>query len=264
MDAICLIAAPRTGTRHLSEVLKNAPDLASYLDVFDPASGNSGIEASVWPLLRKLSGVDFDTIRNPALAAFVREKPTQWLDALEQAAAFQGKRQFSFRLLSGQLDNEVIARELMPRQGLRAIVVMRKQIDAYVSLRKGTQLGKWQDVDTTGMIINIDAAPMVHWLDEQERWYDMWRNDLNRRFMPCPIVRYELDIDQPPERVIRRFAAAAAQIGVTVRTPATIENKGLMKQDRAPKVADKVTNWAEFSKDIFALGIERRAFGYPI
>jgi hypothetical protein len=29
-------------------------------------------------------------------------------------------------------------------------------------------------------------------------------------------------------------------------------------------MADKVTNWAEFSREIFARGLERRAFGYPI
>ncbi|HHY49659.1 MAG TPA: hypothetical protein GYA10_07925, partial [Alphaproteobacteria bacterium] len=39
---------------------------------------------------------------------------------------------------------------------------------------------------------------------------------------------------------------------------------GLVKQDRATALIDKVANWAEFNREIFARGLERRAFGYPL
>jgi hypothetical protein len=82
--------------------------------------------------------------------------------------------------------------------------------------------------------------------------------------MPVPTVRYELDIDQPPERIIRRFAATAAQVGVMLRAPATIGHKGMTKQDRATNAFDKVSNWGQFSREIFSRGLERRAFGYAL
>ena len=83
MDTICLIAAPRTGTNHLCEVLRNFPDLASYLEVFEN-DGAHGTDPDSWPLLRRLTGVDFATHRDPRLIAFAHEQPGAWLDALEQ------------------------------------------------------------------------------------------------------------------------------------------------------------------------------------
>lgn len=215
-------------------------------------------------MLRQFSGIDFETTRDPRLAAFAQEQPAAWLDALGRTATFEGKRFMSFRLFDRQLPLETIRNELMPRHGLRIVLVMRKQIDAYVSWRKAVELGKWQDVDTTGMRIELDPDHFTRWLDEQQRWYEMWRDYLGRHFLPAPIVRYELDIDQPPERIIRRFAATAAQVGVTLRAPAAIGNKGLVKQDKATNVFDKVSNWGQFSREIFSRGLERRAFGYAL
>jgi hypothetical protein len=263
LDALCLIASPRAGTRHLSEVLKNIEGLASYLDVFDPAR-TAGIGLNSWPMLRQASGIHFETTRDPALVAFTREKPAEWLDALGETARFEGKHFISFRLMDRHLPPETIQHALMSRPGLRVIMVMRKQIDAYVSWRKAVELGKWHDFDTTGMRIELDADHFTRWLDDQQRWYDLWRDYLTRNYLPSPMVRYELDIDQPPERIVRRFIATAAQVGVTLRAPAAVGHKGLAKQDKSTNTFDKVSNWPQFSREIFSRGLERRAFGYPL
>jgi hypothetical protein len=123
---------------------------------------------------------------------------------------------------------------------------------------------KWQDVDTSAVRLSLDADDFAAWMEAQERWYDRWRNWLNRRFLPCPILRYETDIDQPPEWALRRFASAAAQVGVTLRVPAALTTTGLVKQDRIKAAADKVDNWPAFSKALVARGLEKRAFGYPV
>jgi hypothetical protein len=263
LDAICLITAPRTGTNHLCEVLRNFSELASYLDIFEN-DGAHGIGAESWPLIRQLTGIDFPNHKDPRLIAFAREKPAAWLDVLEQAARTLGKRVMSFKLHHHHLPPEPIEREIMPRSGLRAVFVVRKQIDSYVSWRKATELGKWQGVDTTGIRLTLDPDRFQGWLVQQEQWYQHWKAYLERRFLPVPVLRYETDIDQPPERALKRFAAAAAQVGITLRPPATLTHAGLERQDKARSLADKVSNWAEFSREIFARGLERRAFGYPL
>ena len=40
--------------------------------------------------------------------------------------------------------------------------------------------------------------------------------------------------------------------------------EGLKKQDRERSVGLKVKNWGEFSRGLTELGIEKRAFGYPL
>ncbi|MDP1732381.1 MAG: hypothetical protein Q8L54_14645 [Devosia sp.] len=263
MDAICLIAAPRTGTNHLCEVLKNFEDLASFLELFEN-DGAHGTDPETWPLLRRLTGVDFANHRDRRLIAYTRENPSGWLDAVEAAAKAQGKRVMSFKLFRHNLPVETIEREIMPRTGVRVMMVVRRQIDSYVSWRKAVELGKWQDVDTTGIRLTLDPDSFAEWLDAQERWYDHWRNYLNRRFLPCPVLRYESDIDQQPaEAVLRRFAGAAAQLGITLKVPGAIATRGLQRQDRARNIGDKVRNWSEFSREVFKRGLEKRAFGYP-
>ena len=69
---------------------------------------------------------------------------------------------------------------------------------------------------------------------------------------------------QPPEAVLRRFASAAAQVGITVRVPSDLPHPGLVKQDRETAAAFRVKNWPEFSKALVERDIEKRAFGYPI
>jgi hypothetical protein len=64
--------------------------------------------------------------------------------------------------------------------------------------------------------------------------------------------------------LLRRFASTAAQVGVTLIPPADVTHPGLERQDRSKSMIDKVSNWAEFSRDIFSRGLERRAFGYPL
>lgn len=264
MDAICLIAAPRTGTNHLCTVLKNFADLASYLELFE-LNGAHGIDPQSLPLLRRLTGIEFADHRDSKLVAFAHEHASAWLDALEIAAKDGGKRVMSFKLFGHHMPLETIEREIMPRPGMRAMMVVRRQIDSYVSWRKAVELGKWQGVDTTGIKLELDPRNFGEWLDAQERWYDHWRNYLNRRFLPCPVLRYESDIDQQPAKaMLRRFAAAAAQLGITLRPPAAATIGGLQRQDRARNIADKVHNWTDFSREVFRRGLEKRAFGYPI
>jgi hypothetical protein len=263
LDAICLIGAPRTGVSHLCAVLRNFPDLAAYHGPFD-ADVIEGTETATWPLLRRLAGVDFTSGRDKQLIEFAHQRPAAWLDALESGAAAAGKRLMTFRLFPADLSLETAEQQVMTRHGLRPILVMRKQIDVYISLRKAVELAKWQGFDTTGVKVRLDANRFEEWLNEQERWYRHWKGYFERRYTPCPVVRYELDIDQPADRLLRRFASTAAQVGVTLVPPASIAHAGLEKQDKSKSMIDKVSNWAEFSRDIFSLGLERRAFGYPL
>lgn len=263
MDAICLIAAPRTGSNHLCEVLRNFGDLASFMELFGN-DGAHGTDPQTWPLLRRLTGIDFANHRDPRLVSLAHERPPAWLDALELAARDRGKRVMNFKLFRDNLPVEVVEREIMARRGMRVMMVVRRQIDSYISWRKAVELGKWQDVDTTGIRLRLDPEKFAEWLDMQERWYDHWRNYLNRRFLPCPVIHYETDIDQPVERVLKRFSSAAAQLGITLRVPAEIAHRGLERQDRTKSVGDKVHNWTEFSREVFKRGLEKRAFAYPV
>ena len=264
MDAICVIAAPGTGAEQLCEVLGNVPDLAPHSGMFG-AGCVGGITPEAWPLLRRLTGISFSDNRDPRLVEFVHQRPAAWLDALEIAAKDDGKRVLAFLLFAEQLPLNLIEREIMPRTGTRAMLVMRRQIDSYVAWRKAAALASMPEAGRMGLRLKLDPEDFVRWLEAQERWYGQWRDYLKRRFLPCPVLRYESDIDrQPPEAVLRRFASAAAQVGITVRAPGAATAWEAPPPVRVRSLSEDVRNWTEFSAEIFRRGLEKRAFGYPI
>jgi hypothetical protein len=165
---------------------------------------------------------------------------------LESTALGRGRRVMSFPLFDGDLR----ADELAERTDTRFVLVVRKQIDTYLDL-----------VCADGRP-SLDAGRLAEWLDAQEQWYARWRNLTARRGLPCPVLRYESDIEQAAERVMRRFSAAAGQLGVVLRLPPTFPDLPVPAKPAAP--ADRVANWATFTRDLFARDLERRAYGYPL
>ena len=249
MDALCLIAAPGAGAGELGQTLARCPDLAVHNRIFLP-SRLKGLKPEGWVLLARLTGIRFGRTDDLALLAFVRERPAAWLDAIE--AADQGKRLMVFSLTPDDLAAEG-ASAVLERPGVRVVMVMRKQIESYVASLAG---------EAAGTRVTLDIDLFEQWLGVQERWYAHWRAWLARRFLPCPVLRYETDIDQPADRVLRRAAAAAAQVGVTIRMPAALDATAA-RPPRRP-LDESVDNWAGANREIFARGLERRAFGYPI
>lgn len=190
--------------------------------------------------------------------------PGAVLDAAEAEAQALNKRVLAVRLVRGWSPGPVTEETIMSRPGLRALMVVRRQIDCYVSLCKAVEIGKWRDIDTTGVRVDLDPDQFAQWLDDEARWYGRWQDWLARRALPCPVLRYETDIDQPPEAVLRRFAAGAAQLGISLELPSALAASGLVRQDRNRLMAEKVRNWPEFSREIFRRGLETRAFSYPV
>jgi hypothetical protein len=258
LDSICLITGPKTGATQLCEALRNFGELAAYGDVFGP-DGVGSVERDDWPLLRRLTGVDFVEAKDFRLSMHAQGQPTAWLDALEEVASFRGRRVMSFQLERNDLEVEVTEEKILGRHGLRAILVVRKQIDSYVAMRAAEE----QLAGRSGPVA-LDPDRFEAWLDAQERWYEHWRTYLGRRFLPCPVLRYETDIDQPVDRVLKRFAGAAAQLGITLKPPAVITNPGPERPGGSTSMVEKVSNWPAFSRELLSRGIERRAFGYPL
>ncbi len=229
MDGITVITGPRTGAGHLFALLRN----------FEAAAPSDGLFAGS---LSELAGR---------------------LDLAELEARGAGKSLLVLKATSA-VPREVLERDVLSRPGMRAIFVVRRQIDAYVSLAKATALDAWRDMDLTPVKVKLDARRFAGWLDEQEAWYAHWKSWLEKRALPVPIIRYETHLSVPVESVLRRFAATAAQVGITLRVPPAFPFDGLKKQDREKAAAFKIRNWPEFSRAMAELGIEKRAFAYPL
>jgi hypothetical protein len=232
LDTVCLITSPRSGANQLLSLCDNLA------------------EAQAFPAL-------FSTLAE-------RLAPEAALAAATEATRAASKRVMAFKLFEDMLPFDQAVSIVADRPATRLVLVMRRQIDAYLSWCKAIELGQWQGVDTSGLRLNVTIEDFIFFMEVQERWFAHWQAWLSRRYLPVPILRYETDIDQPPEWALKRLSAAAAQLGITLRVPATLTSTGLAKQDRVKAAADKVSNWPQFSRELTARGLEKRAFGYPL
>jgi hypothetical protein len=229
VDGVTVITGRRTGAGHLFALLPN----------FEAVAARGGLFAEG---LQDVSGrID--------LAELEARAANQSLIVLKAISA---------------MPRDLVERELLARPSMRAIFVVRRSIDTYVSLAKATALDAWRDTDLTPVKVKLDPERFAKWLADEEAWYRHWRAWLEKRAFPVPVLRYETHINVPVESVLRRFAMAAAQVGITLRMPLSFPVSGLTKQDREKAVAFKVRNWPEFSRALTEMGIERRAFGYPL
>jgi hypothetical protein len=229
VEGVTIITGPRTGAGHLFALLRN----------FEAVAPRGGLFA------------------DGPLDAGGR------IDLAELEARAAGKSLIVLRATSA-LPRDVVERELLGRSGMRAIFVVRRQIDAYVSLVKATLFGAFETTDLSHVKVKLDATRFASWLAAEEEWYAHWKGWLEKRALPVPVLRYETHLSVPVESVLRRFATTVGQVGITVRMPLAFPFEGLTKQDREKAVALKVKNWPEFSRGLIALGIEKHAFGYPI
>jgi len=232
LDTVCLITSPRTGANHLLSLCDNLAEAGTFPQMFGTLAERLAPEAAI------------------AAAA----------DATRAA----GKRVMAFKLWHDMLPLEEAINVVADRPGVRLVLVMRRQIDAYLSWCKAIELGAWQGVDTSELKLNVPIEDFIAFMEAQERWFAHWQAWLSRRYLPVPVLRYETDIDQPPEWALKRLSLAAAQLGVTLRVPARLTSTGLARQDRVKAAADKVSNWPQFSRELTTRGLQKRAFGYPL
>jgi hypothetical protein len=229
MDGVTVITGPRTGAGHLFALLSN----------FEAVAPRDGLFADGW----QDAGGKIDLAELEARAA------AKSLIVLKATAA---------------IPRDVVEREVLGRIGMRAIFVVRRQIDAYVSLAKAVAMDAWRDTDLTPVKVKLDAQRFAAWMDEQEAWYAHWKAWLEKRAYPVPVMRYETHLSVPDDSVLKRFASTVTQVGITLRVPATLSHPGLVKQDREKAAAFRVKNWSEFSRTLGEMGLEKRAFGYPL
>lgn len=229
MDGVTIITGPRTGAGHLFALLRNFEAVAPRDGLF--ADGATDLGGKI--------------------------------DLAEIEARSERKSLLVLKATSA-LPREMVERDMLSRNGMRTIFVVRRQIDAYVSLAKAMAMDAWRDTDLTPVKVKLDATRFGRWLEGEEAWYAYWKGWLEKRAFPVPVIRYETHLNVPAESVLRRFSTTLAQVGITVRPPASLPFEGLKQQDREKTVAFKVKNWPEFSRGLTELGIEKRAFGYPL
>ena len=191
MDAITIITGPRTGAGHLFALLRNIEAVAPRDGLF--VDGHADV-----------------TVR---------------MDAAEAEARTEGKSLLVVKATS-TMPRDVVERELLGRTGMRAIVVVRRQIDAYVSLAKATALNAFRERDLTGVKQCLDrivplASKYPGWrsyLHLAEAQFHRLRGDPEAACAACErgLALATPDAEDPGRTIVAWPSLAGAYIDILV------------------------------------------------
>lgn len=259
---ICIIGMRRTGSNHLMGVLRNFRELEATGELFNKQDV-FGI-GQMLPELRKATGLPIPRLGDQMVKAYARGNPGGFLGAMEQAVRQKGKRAYCFKVFEDQLSREAIETQVLSRPGMRQVLLVRRALDSYVSLRKAESLDEWVGRDTTASPIALDAEAFAAWLETQGAWYGHWLARAKARGERPTVLSYEHDIDRPTPVVLWRFRRTARHSGIRLRMPLWPRKRGLARQDRTGDIQARIANWPEFSAGLERLRLSEAAFGYPL
>ncbi|MEL6365353.1 MAG: hypothetical protein AAFR11_11005 [Pseudomonadota bacterium] len=252
MKYVCFIAIPRTGTNHLGRVVSGFKNIRSQYELFHKQAVYTLDKSEVEGVAPALGG-GFEKFDDPAFVETVRAAPGRFLDAL--AAHHDGRYDaLAFKVFPKHLDDAALKEDVLARPDVSVVIVRRRLLASYLSLRKAEEVKKYIDVDTTNLQVELKVRGYLDWRAEVLDWYsrvDAVLADLGKR---PERLDYEREINTDPHTLAGVLVEKFARLGIeTTRDHG--EPPALEKQDKSKSLEDGVSNWSEFAATLAAEGV---------
>jgi Sulfotransferase family len=257
---ICMVTVARSGTNHLGSVLESIAEIDVRNELFNKTRCWEMHQREFAELSRR-SGKTFPySCDSPEAIKVIRRRPGLVMDCLTDLMAPE-KRLLYFKVFRLQLSVRQVRTALLRRPDTIVIVLRRRPIDTFISLRKALYLEHWRHTDTTKVRINIDAGDFIGWWGRTSAWFRKVEAACWAMNKPFHRMSYEDDLNVPAEKTLDRFREILASHGVTDLTIASDGTTGEFKrQDRNRDLGGRVANWPEFQQRLSDMGLLERAF----
>jgi hypothetical protein len=261
LQELCIIAVPRTGTNQVVALLANCKKIKSRGEIFHPKF-SEGLSAEEVRLLGRAARQNFVGNDDPNLRSFVRRDPGVLLNVLRDADG--GNCVNSFKLFPGHLTIDKFKGDILPRERISFLFVLRRPIDSFISSAKAEITGKYFGIDTTGLRVRLDPAAFERRIRQWRNWYEKTSEMIIESGRQYNTLIYETDIactiDQCFEKI--REATIACGISPYAFEPPPRTLSGLDRQDRRSVYRKKVANWDEFIHQVTKRKLRKLAFAY--
>jgi hypothetical protein len=261
MQEFCLIGTPRTGTNHIVAILANCKKFKSRGEIFHPRFCE-GLSAKEVELVGHIAHRQFASDLDPSLVSFVRSNPAILLNVLRDAD--DGQSVNSFKLFPGHLPLVSIENEIVAREHIHFVFVLRRPIDSFISDVKAVLIGKYFGIDTTALRVKLDPDAFEKRMRSWRNWYRKTSDMVVQRGRQYSTLLYETDIDCAIEQCFANIRRAAMRCGIyrSVFDPAPARITGLERQDTSDNYHDKVLNWDEFMQELDKRKLRKLAFSH--
>lgn len=233
------MAIPRTGSSHLTRLLRNCELLSVKAELFHPRSIDLPVE-DILALAACAGGAITD---DESLIAWRRDNPRETLEALHRLA---GGRMLVAKLFPFHLSQQQMADALFAHHDAVYLVLRRRPIESYISNLKANSIGRFGRIDTTTTRPVLAPDEFRQWAKRMRRWCAGVDEELRSRGLPHATISYEAELDGISNRdalsgVLRKLEA----LGVP---PLELPHQLLAghRQDREQDYRGRVANWPEF------------------
>ena len=248
---LVIISAPRSGSTHLCELLRNISSLRVYTEIFHPGAAY-GFENHLSQLekLSKFLEVEFKSYSDNRLTCWLRNNPGSFLE-YESSSLLGASDAMCFKIFPGHLETKVFQDEILRRKDVFVLFLQRRPVDAYISDLKASHLGTYNNADTTNLAIDISEDHFEAWYELRNKWFYENYNFLSQENLPYADLSYEIDIAGEPSIITRDLVKGFGRHGFSFEIPRHLINNSLQKQDLETDYSKKVRDWDLFLNRIF-------------
>lgn len=259
LKTVLLVAAPRTGSNYLLNLLAHRPDIYVRHEVFHPEQA-FGFDGETIERFSELLGQRFAGPADPRLVAALARHPFEAVAALRESARMQGASLCVLKIFPGHGGGSLDAvQKLLPVVD-RVGFVKRRLIDSYISVVKAEAIREFFGIDTTALRPTLDCDHFLRWHEYTSAWYIEstigWIR--HARSSDVPVLKYEdftaADNDSNL-RCVERWLQE--QVGIPVGISGRHVSKGaLSRQDRGGSGRQKVANYDQFLESLRPFGLD--------
>ena len=257
---VCLVSVARSGTNYLASLLSRISEVAVRHEIFNKSRCQTMHRDELAEFSRR-SGQNFPLLcDHPEAVSALRRHPGIAVDCLADFMP-PDKALLFFKVFRLQLLVHEVRKAIIERPDTIIVVLRRRPIDTFISLRKALHQQQWYGQDTTGLKISIDADDFIGWWGRTNAWFHDVEAACWTANKPLHRLQYEDDVNVPAANVIARFHEILAQHGMSKLTVLPEgEPSEIRRQDRNSELHDRVANWSEFAQCLRDKGFLEKAF----
>ena len=258
IDTLFVFSIPRAGTNHMFYFMQNIKRLDVRFEIYHPIETYS-ISAHEVDLLSGLAGCKFKTNKDKDLIRWIHKNPIPFLKFISERASLNSDF-LIFKIFPNHINKKQIEKLLKSRQTTKAIIIKRCPVDSFISLIKSVHTGKYLNLDTSKIVVELDSNYFKEWWVKNYNWYRAIESLLIELGVPYTHLSYEHDIYCSDLELKTNITHVFSRFGLTIEFKSDMKNRGLRKQDLELKYANKVSNWNHFLSELEAYNLADNAF----
>lgn len=262
MKTVMIIAAPRTGTNYLLNLLYLQPRLHVFHEVFHPDEAY-GFDNACVEIFGRLTGAVTASSPRHDLKQALQAYPEAAVDTMAQIAADAGADHCFFKCFATHLNSDAVRRLITHVDTV--LFVKRPVLETFVSLSKADAVKAFHNVDTTDVRPALDPVYFRRWFGWTSAWYVdtalAWISQ--KRSSELPIIRYaEFSAGDDRANLCALVRLLNQRCGLQIPVHEIGEVNTILKQDRNTDLASKVQNLDAFVAAITDPIMRRALYGY--